>query len=65
MELDLEEAVELLTAFAIAAVIYFGGNEVLHGRMTPGDLQAFFVAFALTMNPLRSLNEINVKLHQA
>ncbi|MGK5089353.1 ABC transporter ATP-binding protein, partial [Bdellovibrionota bacterium FG-2] len=65
----LEEAshpmVELLTAFAIAAVIYFGGRQVLAGKMTPGDLLAFFTSFALMMNPIRSLNEVNIKLNQA
>ncbi len=65
----LEEAshpmVELITAFAIAAVIYFGGRQVLMGRMTPGDLLAFFTAFALMMNPIRSLNDVNIKLNQA
>ena len=65
----LEEAshpmVELLTAFAIAAVIYIGGGLVLAGTMTPGDLQAFFVAFALMMNPLRMMNDMNIKVYQA
>jgi ATP-binding cassette, subfamily B, bacterial MsbA len=65
----LEEAshpmVELLTAFAIAAVIYYGGTLVLGGNMTAGDLQAFFVAFALMMNPLRTMNDVNIKIFQA
>lgn len=33
--------------------------------MTPGDLLAFFGTFALLMNPLRNLNEVNIKLNQA
>ena len=57
--------VELLTAFALAAVIYYGGSQVLQGKMTAGDLQSFFVAFALMMNPLKNLNELNIKLNQA
>ncbi|MEK6705878.1 MAG: ABC transporter transmembrane domain-containing protein [Bdellovibrionota bacterium] len=65
----LEEAshpmVELLTAFVIAAMIYFGGNQVLRGSMTSGDLLAFFATFALMMNPLRTLNDVNIKLNQA
>jgi len=65
----LEEAshpmVELLTAFAIAAVIYYGGAQVLSGSMTSGDLIAFFTAFALMMNPLRMLNDVNMKLSAA
>ena len=65
----LEEAahpmVELITSFAIAAVIYYGGRQVLRGRMSPGDLFSFFTAFAMMMNPLRMMNEVNMKLHQA
>lgn len=65
----LEEAahpmVELLTAFAIAAVAFYGGREVLAGNMTSGDLLGFFAAFGLMMDPIRRLNEVSMKLHQA
>jgi subfamily B ATP-binding cassette protein MsbA len=65
----LEEAshplVELFTAFALAAVFYYGGVEIIAGRMTGGDFLGFFVAFAMMMNPIRMLNDINIKLNQA
>lgn len=65
----LEEAshpmVELLTAFAIAAVIRYGGSQVLRGEMSAGELMGFFATFALMMNPLRMLNDVNIKLNQA
>lgn len=57
-------AVELVTSFAIAIVIYFGGTQVLAGSMTSGDLLAFFAAFAMMMNPLRTLNDVNLRLSQ-
>ena len=57
--------VELLTALALAPIIYYGGLQVLVGKMTPGDLFAFFTAFAMMMNPIRMLNDVNIKLHQA
>ena len=57
--------VELITAFALAGLIYFGGSQVLQGKMTQGDLLAFFTAFALMMNPLRNMNDMNMKLHTA
>jgi len=57
-------AVELVTSFAIALVIYFGGSQVLAGKMTSGDLLAFFAAFAMMMNPLRTLNDVNIRLSQ-
>lgn len=65
----LEEAshpmVELLTSFIIAAVIYYGGHQVLSGAMTSGDLLAFFTTFALMMNPIRMMNDVNIRLSQA
>jgi len=57
--------VEFLTALALAPIIYYGGLQVLVGKMTPGDLFGFFTAFALMMNPIRMLNDVNIKLHQA
>ncbi|HTL11792.1 MAG TPA: ABC transporter ATP-binding protein [Bdellovibrionota bacterium] len=57
--------VELLTGVAIAAVTYYGGTQVVSGRMTPGDLLGFFTAFALMMDPLRRVNDINIKFNQA
>ncbi len=65
----LEEAahpmVELITAFAIAGVIFYGGAQVLSGSMTSGDLLAFFTAFGLMMNPIRLLNDVNLKVNAA
>jgi subfamily B ATP-binding cassette protein MsbA len=65
----LEEAahpiVELLTAFTIAGVVYYGGLQIMHGEMTQGDLIAFFATFAFMMDRLRDLNDVNMKLNQA
>ncbi len=65
----LEEAshpmVEFLTALALAPIIYYGGQQVLAGKMSSGDLFAFFATFAMMMNPIRMLNDVNIKLHQA
>ena len=56
--------VELLIGFALAALIYFGATQVFANRMTLGDFTSFCVAFGLMMNPLRSMNDINIKLSQ-
>lgn len=65
----LEEAahplVELLLFSLVAAMIYMGGAQILEGRMTSGDLFAFFATFALIINPVRNLNNVNIKLNQA
>ena len=57
--------VELLTALALAPIIYFGGHQVIEGKMTAGDLFAFFTAFGMMMNPIRMMNDVNIKVHQA
>ena len=57
--------VEFLTATALAPLIYYGGQQVLAGKMSPGDLFGFFTAFAMMMNPIRMMNDVNIKLHQA
>ncbi len=54
--------VELITSFAIAGVLGFGGYQVLEGKMSTGDLLAFFAAFGMMINPLRMLNDLNIKL---
>ena len=54
--------VEFITSFAIAGVLGFGGYQVLEGHMSTGDLLAFFTAFAMMINPLRMLNDVNIKL---
>lgn len=57
--------VELLISFLVALIVYFGGTQVLAGQMSGGDLMAFFTAFALMVAPIRTLNEINIKLNQS
>ncbi|MBU6155039.1 MAG: ABC transporter ATP-binding protein/permease [Bdellovibrionales bacterium] len=57
--------IELVTSFAIALILFFGGQAVLRGEMTSGDLLAFFASFGLMINPIRQLTDINSKLHAA
>lgn len=57
--------IELVTSFAIALLIYRGGSAVIGGEMTSGDLMAFFAAFALMIDPIRKLNDVNIKFNQA
>lgn len=58
-------AVEFIMAFAIAGLIYMGGKAVLGGQMTQGQLLSFFGAFAMMQNPIRVLNDMNIKLANA
>lgn len=57
--------VELMGALSIALVIYVGGRDVVHGRLSAGDLSAFFACFALMINPIRVFNDLNMKFSQA
>lgn len=58
-------AVEFVMAFAIAGLIYMGGKSVLAGTMTQGQLLSFFGAFAMMQNPIRVLNDMNIKFANA
>ena len=58
-------SIELVTSFAIAIILYFGGKAVLNGEMSSGDLLAFFAAFGMMVNPIRQLTDINSKIHSA
>lgn len=57
--------IELLTAFLIAGVIYYGGKQVIAHKMTSGELLSFFTAFGLMLDPIRKWSELNIKLQQA
>jgi subfamily B ATP-binding cassette protein MsbA len=57
--------VELITAIAMALILYFGGRSVLSNDMTAGDLMAFFTAFGLMINPIRQVSDVNSKLNSA
>lgn len=65
MEEAAPPTVELITSFAIAAVILVGGSDVLSGKMTSGDFLGFFTAFGMMIHPLRLMNDVNVKLAAA
>lgn len=57
--------IDLLTGIAIAGVIYYGGSLVIRGELTEGQFIEFFLAFALIMDPLRKLNDANIKINHA
>lgn len=57
--------VELLIFGLVGVIFYLGGQKVIRGEMTAGDLMAFFTAFAVMINPLRTFNDVNLKFQQA
>lgn len=65
MEELMSPGVELITSFAIALILYFGGKAVLDGQMSSGELIAFFTAFGMMINPIRQLSDTNSKIYSA
>ena len=50
---------EALGGFAIAAVILYGGNEVISGERDAGSLFTFIFALLLAYEPLKRLSKLN------
>lgn len=46
-----------MAAIAIALILYIGGADVVKGKITPGELMAFFTCFGLMINPVRALSD--------
>lgn len=55
---------EMLAGFVIAAVIWYGGHEVLKGTTSPGAFTSFIAAFILAYKPLKSLSGLNIALQE-
>jgi ATP-binding cassette subfamily B multidrug efflux pump len=49
--------IEVLSAVAIALIIWYGGGEVLRQRMTFGELAAFISYMRLFFRPIREISE--------
>lgn len=56
--------IEIISSIAIAAVIWYAGNEVIHGSTSPGSFIAFIGAFVAAYKPLKSLAELNNNLQE-
>lgn len=56
---------ELLSGVAIAAVIWYGGKQVLEGTTTAGSFFSFIVAFIAAYKPVKSLADLNISLQTA
>jgi ATP-binding cassette, subfamily B, bacterial MsbA len=49
---------EVLAAFGIMGALWYGGQQVIAGSMTPGDFFSFTAAVALLYGPVRQLSRI-------
>jgi ATP-binding cassette, subfamily B, bacterial MsbA len=50
---------EFIGGAAIAAIIWFGGNEVIRGTTTPGTFFAFLTALIAAYEPVKGVTKIN------
>ncbi|HBL18980.1 MAG: hypothetical protein A2X36_07470 [Elusimicrobia bacterium GWA2_69_24] len=55
---------EFLGSIIIAFLIYYGGREIVLGRMTPGDFSAFLAAFFAAYAPTKNLARLNSEVQR-
>ncbi len=55
---------EILGGIAVAAIIAYGGYQVLSGETTVGRFTAFFAAMIMAYQPMRSLANLNASLQE-
>ena len=55
---------EMLAAFGIGTVVWYGGSSVVAGGRTPGEFMAFMAAMFLMYQPFKSLTRTYTILHQ-
>ncbi len=56
---------ELGASVIVGAIIWFGGREVITGRMTPGAFFAFMGALFAAYAPIKNLARVNAELQRA
>lgn len=60
------ESTMMVVAFgAMAAVLWFGGHEVLAGRLTPGGLISFLFYLTMLIGPLQTMASVYGEFQQA
>lgn len=55
---------EFLGGIGIAAIIYYGGNQVVNGRSTPGTFFSFLTALMMLYEPIKRLTNVNNIIQQ-
>lgn len=58
-------AMEIVGALGTAVVIWYGGNEVIAGRSTPGTFFSFITALIMLYDPLKKFNTANIDIQRA
>ncbi len=56
---------EVIGAVGIGIVIWYGGNQVIMGKSTPGTFFSFITALMMLYEPFKKLNKSNMKIQKA
>ncbi len=55
---------ELITGIAVAGVLFYGGQLVMKGEMSAGELMAFLASLIVIVNSVRSFGDMSLKYNQ-
>jgi ATP-binding cassette, subfamily B, bacterial MsbA len=55
---------EILGSISIACIIWYGGYEIIEGRMTPGAFFSFLTALLMSYKPLKTVLRLNTALQE-
>lgn len=58
-------AVEMVFGLAMTFLVFYAGNEAIRGRMSGGDVLAFFTCWGAMLNPLKRIADLNLSLSQS
>ncbi|MBN2141055.1 MAG: ABC transporter ATP-binding protein [Desulfovibrionaceae bacterium] len=56
---------ELVGAFGVGLVLWYGGLQVIQGHSTPGTFFSFMAALIMLYEPIKGLNSANAQIQQA
>jgi ATP-binding cassette subfamily B protein len=57
--------VQLITAFGVAATVFFGGLQIESGTMTIGDIQAFIAYVTFMLWPVQEMARVYAQMQQS
>lgn len=55
---------EVVTGIGIAAILWYGGNMVMEGIISPGDFGAIIIALSMTFSPLKKISDSYTTLQE-
>lgn len=56
--------IEILGGIAIAAIVWYGGHQVLRGATTPGAFFSFITAMIMAYRPVKVVGSLNTQLQE-